>query len=43
MEHVLFVGTYGKKKKKDAQESDLPARVTLQVQMSGGDSIRFGK
>lgn len=44
MEHVLFVGTYGKKKKKkDAQESDLPARVTLQVQMGGGDSIRFGK
>ena len=42
MEHVLFVGTYGKKKK-DAQESDLPARVTLQVQMGGGDSIRFGK
>ena len=31
------------RKKKDAQESDLPARVTLQVQMGGGDSIRFGK
>lgn len=30
-------------KKKDAQESDLPARVTLQVQMGGGDSVRFGK
>lgn len=37
MEHVLFVGTY------DAQESDLPGGVTLQVQMGGGDSIRFGK
>ena len=36
-------GLMAKKKKKDAQESGLPARVTLQVQMGGGDSIRFGK
>ena len=41
MEHVLFVGTYGKKK--DALKSDLPARVTLQVQMGVGDSIIFRK
>lgn len=30
-------------KKKDALKSDLPARVTLQVQMGGGDSIIFRK